>query len=68
MPTTTTRRPAGRPALRLPQTRDEVLAAATVVLAAVALALVAVACVLARPLPTSLADYPRDGAPVVVDR
>ena len=39
MPTTTTRRPAGRPALRLPQTRDEVLAAATVVLAAGALVL-----------------------------
>ena len=37
-------------------------------LALVALALVVVACVLARPLPTTLADYPSDSAPVVVDR
>jgi hypothetical protein len=37
-------------------------------LAVVALALVVVACVLARPLPPTLADHPRDSAPVVVDR
>ena len=39
MPTATARRSASRPALRLPHTRDEVLAATTVVLAAVALLL-----------------------------
>ena len=39
MPTATRRRPARRPALCLPHTRDEVLAATTVVLAAIALVL-----------------------------
>ncbi len=39
MPTDTARRTTTRPALRLPRTRDEVLAAATVVLAALALVL-----------------------------
>jgi integral membrane sensor domain MASE1 len=39
VPTDTARRTTTRPALRLPRTRDEVLAAATVVLAALALVL-----------------------------
>ena len=38
---------------------------AALALAVVALGLVVVACVLARPLPTTLAEYPADSAPVV---
>jgi hypothetical protein len=37
-------------------------------LALAGLVLVVVACVLARPLPTTLADYPADSAPVVAAR